>query len=100
MILFLDSISYPSIVILCIETQGRNKLICFAGSPSLHRHSDKGNLTPMNKRFSMMQSFLEIEERLKEFTADLQKMKEEYAGTMANGDLFKGQQTADSSLMT
>lgn len=39
----------------------------------------------------MMQSFLEIEERLKEFTADLQKMKEEYAGTMANGDLFKGQ---------
>lgn len=63
------------------------------GSPSLHRHSDKGNLIPMNKRFSMMQSFLEIEERLKEFTADLQKMKEEYAGTMANGDLFKGQQT-------
>ena len=43
----------------------------------------------MNKRFSMMQSFLEIEERLKEFTADLQKMKEEYAGTMANGDLFR-----------
>ena len=27
MILFLDSISYPFIVILCIETQGRNKLI-------------------------------------------------------------------------
>ncbi|XP_068747337.1 uncharacterized protein [Montipora capricornis] len=59
------------------------------GSPCLHRHSDKGNLIPMNKRFSMMQSFLEIEERLKEFTADLQKMKEEYAGTMANGVLFR-----------
>ena len=38
-----------------------------------------------------MHNFLEMEERLRDFTADLQKMKEEYAATIANGDTFRGQ---------
>lgn len=60
------------------------------GSPSLRGHSEKGNLIPFNKRFSMMQNFLDMEERLRELTADLQKMKEEFASTIANGDATKG----------
>ena len=38
----------------------------------------------------MMQNFLDMEERLRELTADLQKMKEEFASTIANGDATKG----------
>ncbi|XP_015772549.1 PREDICTED: uncharacterized protein LOC107350788 [Acropora digitifera] len=69
------------------------------GSPTLRRHSDKGNLIPLNKKFSMMQKFLEMEERLRDFTADLQKMKEEFAGTIANGDMFRGQHRQTSEDM-
>ena len=65
--------------------------IFLAGSPSLHGHSDKGNLIPLNRNFSMMQNFVEMEERLRDLTADIQKMKEEFAGTMSvNGDVLKG----------
>lgn len=34
----------------------------------------------------MMQNFLDLEERLKDLTTDLQKLKEEFASTFANPD--------------
>ena len=55
---------------------------------TLHRQgeSEKGNLIPLNRKLSMMQSFVDLEERLKDLTTDLQKMKEEFAGTISNTD--------------
>ena len=35
---------------------------------------------------SMMQNFLDLEERLKDLTNDLQKLKEEFASTIVNKD--------------
>ena len=43
----------------------------------------------------MTQNFLEMEERPRDFTADLQKVKEEFAGSIANGDTFRGQQRSE-----
>lgn len=34
----------------------------------------------------MMQNFLDLEERLKDLTADLQKLKEEFASSIVNKD--------------
>ncbi|XP_029195323.2 uncharacterized protein LOC114960956 isoform X1 [Acropora millepora] len=62
------------------------------GSPTLHRHSDNGNLAPLKKKFFLMQNFLGMEERLRDFTADLEKMREEFASTIAHEDTFRGQQ--------
>lgn len=62
------------------------------GSPTLHRHSDNGNLAPLKKKFFLMQNFLGMEERLREFTADVEKMREEFASTIAYEDTFRGQQ--------
>ena len=36
-----------------------------------------------------MQNFIQMEERLKDLTEELQKMKEEFASTIANGDALK-----------
>lgn len=51
--------------------------------------SEVGNLIPLNRKMSMMQNFLDLEERLKDLTTDLQKMKEEFASTIANPDTMK-----------
>lgn len=68
----------------------KRKRAQFKGSPSLHGYSDKGNLIPLNKNFSMMQSFVEMEERLRDLTTDLQKMKEEFAGTIGTDRALRG----------
>ncbi|XP_022789720.1 uncharacterized protein LOC111329323 [Stylophora pistillata] len=47
------------------------------------RKKRKG-LIPSSRKMSMMQNFLDLEERLKDITSDLQKLKEEFEGA-ANG---------------
>ena len=37
-------------------------------------------LIPSSRKMSMMQNFLDLEERLKDITSDLQKLKEEFEG--------------------
>lgn len=69
------------------------------GSPTLHRHSDNGNLAPLNEKFSLMQNFLGMEERLRDLTADLEKMREEFASTIAYGDTFREQRRQRSEDM-
>ena len=39
----------------------------------------------------MMQNFIDLEERLKDLTTDLQKLKEEFANTVANPDALRVQ---------
>ena len=53
--------------------------------------SKMGNLIPLNRKMSMMQNFLDLEERLKDLTSDLQKLKEEFASTIVNMDTAKTQ---------
>lgn len=38
-----------------------------------------------------MQNFLDLEERLKDLTSDLQKLKEEFASTVVNPDTVRAQ---------
>lgn len=38
----------------------------------------------------MIQSFVEMEERLRDLTTDLQKMKEEFAGTIGTDRALRG----------
>lgn len=46
---------------------------------------DKGNLINLhNKTMSMMQNFIEMEERLQDLTTELRKIKEEYASTITH----------------
>ena len=47
-----------------------------------------------------MQNFLDMEERLRDFTADLQKIKEEFAVTIANVDTLRGQHRQRSEDMS
>lgn len=54
--------------------------------------SEKGSLIPLNNRkMNIMQNFLDLEERLKDLTTDLQKLKEEFASTVANPDALRVQ---------
>ena len=62
--------------------------------------SEMGNLIPLNRKMSMMQNFLDLEERLKDLTNDLQKLKEEFAGTIVNMDTAKAHQQLDDEVPT
>ena len=62
--------------------------------------SEMGNLIPLNRKMSMMQNFLDLEERLKDLTNDLQKLKEEFAGTIVNMDTAKAQRQLDDEVPT
>ncbi|KAL9981408.1 hypothetical protein ACROYT_G010109 [Oculina patagonica] len=54
--------------------------------------TERGNLIPLNnKKMSMMQNFLDLEERLKDLTSDLQKLKEEFSTTVVNPDTVRTQ---------
>ena len=67
-----------------VKTLFEDKCVFFSG---LHQgESETGNLIPLNRKMSMMQNFLDLEERLKFLTTDLQKLKEEFAGTITNVD--------------
>lgn len=62
-------------------------MLFFADIRQRQGESERGNLIPLNNRkMSMMQNFLDLEERLKDLTTDLQKLKEEFASTFANPD--------------
>jgi len=60
--------------------------------------SEMGNLIPLNKKMSMMQNFLDLEERLKDLTTDLQKLKEEFASTIAHMDTARTHRQFDDEV--
>lgn len=60
--------------------------------------SEMGNLIPLNRKMSMMQNFLTLEERLKDLTTDLQKLKEEFASNIANMDSAKTYRQLDDEV--
>ena len=66
-------------------------LLFFSDLRQRHGESEMGNLIPLNRKMSMLQNFLDLEERLKDLTSDLQKLKEEFASTNVNMDTAKTQ---------
>lgn len=73
---------------------------CFFFSDPHQRQgeSEMGNLIPLNKKMSMMQNFLDLEERLKDLTTDLQKLKEEFASTIAHMDTARTHRQFDDEV--
>ena len=51
------------------------------GKPENGNH---GNVNPFNRKMYVMYHLLDLEERLKDLTSDLQNLKEEFARTIAN----------------
>ena len=61
-----------------------------ATSTDLHDVTFKRrNRSGASKENSLMQNFIEMEKNLNELIGELQKMKEEYASTIADGDASK-----------
>lgn len=48
------------------------------------RGPEKDNVIPLDRKMYVMHNLLDFEERLKELTSDLQKLKVEFAKTIAN----------------
>ena len=54
-----------------------------------HQHqgepgTDNCDMTPINRKMYVVHELLNLEERLKDLTTDLQNLKEEFAKTIAN----------------
>lgn len=45
---------------------------------------NNSNMTPLNRKMYVVNELLNLEERLKDLTTDLQNLKEEFAKTIAN----------------
>ena len=67
-----------------VKSPFEDKYVPFSDVHQRQGDSEMGNLIPLNRKMSMMQNFLDLEERLKYLTTDLQKLKEEFASTIPN----------------
>lgn len=74
-----------------VKTLFASNMFFFSDLHQRHEESEMGNLIPLNRKTSMMQNFLDLEERLKDLTSDLQKLKEEFSSNIVNLETSKTQ---------